>query len=195
MERIGGLSAERLRDKKAFLRLLRRVRIEAKLTQAQLAKIIGVTQARISKYEQGERRIDMLELKTICDAIKLPLAEFARRFEESCHWKRGKFLIHFGVFHIEYLCWPAMSVSAQRASRKQRERKILLELLRELRKQRSLTQDQLARLIGVKQAFVSKYETGERRLDFLDLVGICDVLGISMVKFVEKFESSRKASK
>ena len=84
MERIGGLSAERQRERKAFLRLLRRVRIEAKLTQAQLAKILGVTQARISKYEQGERRIDMLELKTICDAIKLPLTEFARRFEEGC---------------------------------------------------------------------------------------------------------------
>lgn len=84
MERIGGLSAERQRDRKVFLRLLRRVRVEAKLTQAQLAKLLGVTQARISKYEQGERRVDMLELKTICDAIKLPLTEFARRFEEDC---------------------------------------------------------------------------------------------------------------
>jgi transcriptional regulator with XRE-family HTH domain len=84
MERIGGLSAERQRDRKVFLRLLRRVRIEAKLTQAQLAKILGVTQARISKYEQGERRIDMLELKAVCDAIKVPLAEFASRFEEAC---------------------------------------------------------------------------------------------------------------
>jgi len=26
--------------------------------------------------------------------------------------------------------------------------------------------------MGVKQAFVSKYETGERRLDFIDLIGI-----------------------
>ena len=68
MERIGGLSAERQRDRKAFLRLLRRVRIEAKLTQAQLAKILGVTQARVSKYEQGERRIDILEFKAArCD--------------------------------------------------------------------------------------------------------------------------------
>ena len=83
MERIGGFCAARRRDRKAFLHLLRRVRIEAKLTQAQLATILGVTQARISKYEQGERRIDMLELKTICDAIKLPLTEFARRFEEA----------------------------------------------------------------------------------------------------------------
>ena len=84
MEQIGGLSAERQRDRKVFLRLLRRVRVEAKLTQADLAKILGVTQARVSKYEQGERRIDMLELKAICDAITLPLVEFARRFEDGC---------------------------------------------------------------------------------------------------------------
>jgi transcriptional regulator with XRE-family HTH domain len=84
MERIGGLSAERQRDRTVFLRLLRRVRVEARLTQADLAKILGVTQARVSKYEQGERRIDMLELKAICDAITLPLMEFARRFEQGC---------------------------------------------------------------------------------------------------------------
>jgi transcriptional regulator with XRE-family HTH domain len=88
-----------------------------------------------------------------------------------------------------------MAGSAQRASRKQRERKILLEILRDLRKQQNLTQDQMAKSIGVKQAFVSKYETGERRLDFLDLVAVCDVLGISIVKFAEKFQASRKAFK
>ena len=88
-----------------------------------------------------------------------------------------------------------MSGSAQRASRKQRERKILLDILRELRKQRNLTQDQLAKSMGVKQAFVSKYETGERRLDFIDLIGICDVLGMSIVKIAERFEASRRAFK
>jgi transcriptional regulator with XRE-family HTH domain len=88
-----------------------------------------------------------------------------------------------------------MSGSARRASRKQRERKILLEVLRELRKQRKLTQDQVAKSMGVKQAFVSKYETGERRLDFIDLIAICDVLGMSIVRFAERFEASRKAFK
>jgi transcriptional regulator with XRE-family HTH domain len=88
-----------------------------------------------------------------------------------------------------------MAGSPQRASRKQRERKILLAVLREMREQRNLTQDQLARSMGVKQAFVSKYETGERRLDFLDLIAICDVMGISIVKFAEKFDVSRKALK
>jgi transcriptional regulator with XRE-family HTH domain len=85
-----------------------------------------------------------------------------------------------------------MASSAQRASRKQRERKILLDLLRELRKQKGLTQDQMAKAIGAKQAFVSKYETGERRLDFLDLVAICEVLSLSIVKFAERFETARK---
>jgi transcriptional regulator with XRE-family HTH domain len=88
-----------------------------------------------------------------------------------------------------------MAAPAQRSIRKQRERKILLDFLRELRRQKGLTQDQMAKAIGAKQAFVSKYETGERRLDFLDLVTICEVLSISIVKFAERFEGLRKSVK
>lgn len=88
-----------------------------------------------------------------------------------------------------------MPGSGQRASRKQRERQVLLAIIRDLRRERNLTQVQLAKAIGVKQAFVSKYETGERRLDFLDLVGICDALSISIVNFAEAFETARKSRK
>jgi len=101
-------------------------------------------------------------------------------------------IIHFGVSLTISLCWPPMATSAQRSSRKQRERTILLDLLRELRRQKGLSQDQMAKAIGTKQAFVSKYETGERRLDFLDLVAICEVLNMSIVKFAERFEIARK---
>ena len=88
----------------------------------------------------------------------------------------------------------SMAKPAQRSIRKQRERKIFLDLLRELRKQKGLTQGQVAKGIGAKQAFVSKYETGERRLDFLDFAAICDVLSISVVKFAERFETARKSA-
>jgi transcriptional regulator with XRE-family HTH domain len=88
-----------------------------------------------------------------------------------------------------------VAASAQRSSRKQRERRLLLDLLRELRKQEDVTQNQMARALGVKQAFISKYETGERRLDFLDLVAICEVLGMSIVKFAERFEAARRTAK
>ena len=84
MERIGGLSPKQRHERKVFLRLLRRIRLEAKLTQTDLAKLLGVTQARVSKYEQGERRMDVLELKRVCDAVGFPLIEFARQFEEGC---------------------------------------------------------------------------------------------------------------
>jgi DNA-binding XRE family transcriptional regulator len=84
MERIGGLSPRQRHERRVFLRLLRRIRLEAKLTQTDLAKLLGVTQARVSKYEQGERRMDILELKRVCDAVGFPLIEFARQFEEGC---------------------------------------------------------------------------------------------------------------
>ena len=84
MERIGGLSPKQRHERKVFLRLLRHIRLEAKLTQTDLAKLLGVTQARVSKYEQGERRMDVLELKRVCDAVGIPLIEFARHLEEGC---------------------------------------------------------------------------------------------------------------
>ena len=139
--------------------------------------------------------MDVLELKRVCDAVGFPLIEFARQFEEGCgqYSRLTEQIIHFGVRLMGYLCWLRWRSSAQRAIRKQRERKIFLDLLRELRKQKGLTQGQLAKGIGAKQAFVSKYETGERRLDFLDLVAICDVLAIPIIKFAERFESVRKS--
>ena len=88
-----------------------------------------------------------------------------------------------------------MRASTQRASRRQRERKVLLRALRELRIERGFTQHELALAIGSKQAFVSKYETGERRLDFIDLVAVCEALGVTITTFADKFERLRRALK
>jgi transcriptional regulator with XRE-family HTH domain len=46
----------------------------------------------------------------------------------------------------------------------------------------------MARALGKPQAFVSYYESGARRLDFLELRQICGVLGVRLVDFVRKFE-------
>ena len=45
---------------------------------------------------------------------------------------------------------------------------------------RGLTQVQLARALGREQSFVSKYERGERRLDFVEVVEIATALGMDM---------------
>jgi hypothetical protein len=40
------------------------------------------TQSFISKCERGERRIDLVELRTFCAAMGIPLNEFVSRFQK-----------------------------------------------------------------------------------------------------------------
>ena len=50
------------------------------------------------------------------------------------------------------------------------------------------TQAQLAELLKVNQAFISKIETCERRLDIIELHHICQVLAISFVYFIQEVD-------
>lgn len=62
------------------------------------------------------------------------------------------------------------------------------ELLRELRITAGLRQQDVANLIGEPQSFVSKYESGERRLDVLELREVCRALGCTLSSFVTRLE-------
>ena len=68
-------------DQKKMLHLLRQVRVEAGLTQEQLAERLGRPQSFVSKYETGERRLDILELREVCRAVGIPLPDLAGRLE------------------------------------------------------------------------------------------------------------------
>lgn len=67
-----------------LIALLRDAREKADLTQLELASRLSTTQSSVSKIERGERRLDLVELKTWCDATDMPLAHFAARFERAC---------------------------------------------------------------------------------------------------------------
>ena len=64
---------------------------------------------------------------------------------------------------------------------------ILSTSLRELRENMGLTQVELATRLKVTQSFVSKYESGERRLDFIEVYRICGVLNTSFATFSQTF--------
>jgi transcriptional regulator with XRE-family HTH domain len=81
-----------------------------------------------------------------------------------------------------------MDKGGPRLTANRRQQKALLSLLKELRLQAGLRQVDMARKLGKPQAFVSYYESGARRLDLLELRQICEVLGISLVNFVQLFE-------
>lgn len=63
--------------------LLRQFRLQAGLTQAQLAERIKQPQSYVSKYENGEQRLDLVELKSICDALSISLIDFVRQYLEG----------------------------------------------------------------------------------------------------------------
>jgi transcriptional regulator with XRE-family HTH domain len=63
--------------------LLRTIREEQGLDQIDVAKRLRVSQSSVSHYESGQRRIDLLELEQICEAIGTPLLEFIRRFKSG----------------------------------------------------------------------------------------------------------------
>ncbi|QDU17449.1 Helix-turn-helix domain protein [Gimesia maris] len=73
--------------------------------------------------------------------------------------------------------------------------RILLDLLRKIRKEAGLRQDDVAERLGRPQSFVSKYESGERRLDILELYDVCGALGLTLSKFVEKLQANLKDNK
>lgn len=72
------------------------------------------------------------------------------------------------------------------------EQERLQALLRQLRQDAGLRQIDLAQRLGQSQSFVSKYESGERRLDLIELRQICSVVGITLEEFVRRFEDTVK---
>jgi len=62
----------------------------------------------------------------------------------------------------------------------------LCMLLRQLRREAGLTQVEVARRLDVAQSFVSKYESGERRLDVIELRHVAQALGTTLETVVSR---------
>jgi transcriptional regulator with XRE-family HTH domain len=64
------------------------------------------------------------------------------------------------------------------------EYKKLTAALRKAREAARLTQAEVAEELGVYASFVSKVESGERRVDVIELKRFCRVYGIELVDFL-----------
>jgi transcriptional regulator with XRE-family HTH domain len=68
------------------------------------------------------------------------------------------------------------------------EMAILRELLREIRESADLRQVDLAEALERPQSFVSEYESGQRRLDLVELREVCEECGTSLANLVDEYE-------
>ena len=64
--------------------------------------------------------------------------------------------------------------------------RLFLQLLIQERKDKGITQVQLAEKLQKPQSYVSKYENGERRLDVIEFLDIAECLGIDPAEFIKK---------
>lgn len=69
------------------------------------------------------------------------------------------------------------------------QRGALGQLLKSVREEKGMLQREVADRLGTPQSFVSKYESGERRIDLPELRRICGVLELSFEHLLVRFEN------
>ena len=69
-------------QRSALGQLLRTLREEKGLLQREVAQRLGAPQSFVSKYESGERRLDLPELRKIAGALEIPFDALLRRVED-----------------------------------------------------------------------------------------------------------------
>lgn len=68
---------------------------------------------------------------------------------------------------------------------------IFQDMIRKARLDAGLTQAKLAQKLDKPQSYVAKYETGERRLDIIELLDVIDAIGGDAAKFIVAFNSAK----
>lgn len=75
----------------------------------------------------------------------------------------------------------------------QHDYQTLLLLLRDLRARQGMTQVDLGLALGNTQTFVSKVERGERRIDVVEFVELCEAMQVDPVAAFKQYVAQRKA--
>ncbi|HET7525594.1 MAG TPA: helix-turn-helix transcriptional regulator [Burkholderiaceae bacterium] len=67
----------------AMLRMLVQLREDAGVKQTELAERLGITQSEVSKFERGERALDVLRLRAWLGALGIGLTAFADALDQE----------------------------------------------------------------------------------------------------------------
>jgi transcriptional regulator with XRE-family HTH domain len=65
--------------------------------------------------------------------------------------------------------WTEESLRIMKKTIYSKEHRILVERLKKARRERGLDQNAVAKLLGVTQSYISKIESGQRRIDVVQL--------------------------
>ena len=66
-----------------FLQVLKRMRVESGMTQAQCSAALGRPQSFMSDVERGVRRLDTVQLRDLCLVLGITLTNFTKAYEDA----------------------------------------------------------------------------------------------------------------
>ena len=82
-----------------------------------------------------------------------------------------------------------------RSSARQRsEYQVLAQLIREIRREAGKTQRDVADKLSQQQSWYAKSESGERRMDMLEVLAILDALNIDPGEFIRRLRRALKTA-
>lgn len=67
-------------------------------------------------------------------------------------------------------------------------RNLLLKMLKEARLASGLRQLDVAQALDRPQSYVAKIESGERKIDFIEVIDFCKVVGIDPVRLIKRLK-------
>jgi DNA-binding XRE family transcriptional regulator len=70
------------------------------------------------------------------------------------------------------------------------EYRILLGLVRQARRDAQITQDDLATRIQAPRSTITKWETGQQRMDLLEFWSYCQGIGANPIELLQRFQNA-----
>lgn len=68
--------------------MLCKARLEQGILQADLAERLGKAQSFVSKYERGERRLDLPEFIELADALNINVTDFIKKYKAELNKRK-----------------------------------------------------------------------------------------------------------
>lgn len=75
------------REHVIFVQVLKRMRVESGMTQAQCSAALGRPQSFMSDVERGVRRLDTVQLRDLCLVLRSDLTSFSAVYEHALREK------------------------------------------------------------------------------------------------------------
>lgn len=69
-----------------YHKLFKKIRLSKNITQLQLAELLDRPQSFVSKYESGERKIELSEFFLICYALDEPPSELIKEIQKGIQY-------------------------------------------------------------------------------------------------------------